>query len=155
MSRPSTTVKVTLAHVELIHRFIRLTGQGVIVRHKGEELPIDYVAGTKGNKASKFCRFWQTDGDDINERCHQCTIHRTTLQQIERELGQQKMLRELEKLTTEDVRICRTWFKGEAFVRVDGERVEQPFEVTAVARYAYPTVRQFIRNNPHLKANHA
>lgn len=107
MSRPSTSAYVSFAVVSLIHRYIRTTGQGVIVRHRGTEYAVDYVAGITGtvDKHARFACF--PAGQDGLEMLvpKECTIPKATLAQLELELDLHTLVCKLTNRTAPDTRL--------------------------------------------------
>ena len=78
--RQSTTAKITRKIARLIGRYIDETGNGVIVRHKGQERA---VVGTFDD-----CRAFEFSKHDDAPGCmsKECTILKTTIESIESEL---------------------------------------------------------------------
>jgi hypothetical protein len=74
--RQSTTAKVTRATAQLIQRYIRATGQGVIVRVGGKEYGVGFVFD--GGRCFEF----QDNDDRPGMTAAKCTILKTTIETL-------------------------------------------------------------------------
>ena len=74
----STTLKITLAHAKTLSDYIAHSGNGVIIRHRGRWRALVSLDG----------RHAALDWDDSHEivDIKTCTIHRTTLKYVDKEL---------------------------------------------------------------------